>query len=109
MIFGLPLGDFNGHSTFSIEGRRLPDEDAQNAYVRVIGGEDFRTMRIPLRDGRRFTNADGPNAPPVAILNETAARRYFPGESALGHRLRLHASFVHVKYQLPRSWASSAT
>ena len=98
MIFGLPLGDFNGHSTFSIEGRRLPDEDAQNAYVRVIGGEYFRTMRIPLRDGRRFTNADGPNAPPVAILNETAARRYFAGQSALGHRLRLHASFVHVKY-----------
>jgi putative ABC transport system permease protein len=98
MIFGLPLGQYNGHSTFSIEGRQVPDEDAQNAYVRVVGGEYFRTMRIPVREGRTFTSADSGTSSLVAMLNETAARRYFPEGDAIGHRLRVHATFSSGTY-----------
>jgi putative ABC transport system permease protein len=98
LIFGLPLGEYNGHSTFSIEGRQVADEDVQNAYVRVIGGEYFQAMRIPLRKGRSFTAADTAFAPLVAILNETAARRYFPSEDPIGHRIRVHATFSDGKF-----------
>ena len=54
-----------------------------------IGPDYFRTMQIPLLAGREFTDRDTPDAPPVAIVNETLARRYFSGEDALGKRVLL--------------------
>jgi predicted permease len=49
----------------------------------------FETLGIPLLQGRGFHTADGPKAARVAIINETAARRFWPGEDPLGRRLRL--------------------
>ena len=51
----------------------------------------FRVARIPLKEGRMFGPEDGPNAPPVAIISENAARRFWPGQSAIGRRFRLFA------------------
>ncbi|HWM89232.1 MAG TPA: ABC transporter permease [Thermoanaerobaculia bacterium] len=48
----------------------------------------FATMGIPLLEGRDFTWDDGPAAPPVAIVSRSMAERFWPGESALGRRLR---------------------
>ncbi len=48
-------------------------------YVRVMG--------IPLRAGRSFTNADLADGPPVALVSESLARRFWPGESAVGKRI----------------------
>jgi putative ABC transport system permease protein len=48
----------------------------------------FRVMGIPLRSGREFGDLDRQDQPRVAIVNETFARRYFPGQSALGQRVR---------------------
>jgi putative ABC transport system permease protein len=50
----------------------------------------FRTMRIPLLRGREFNEFDGPNSPPVVIVNDTLARQLFPGENPLGQRLVLY-------------------
>ncbi len=51
--------------------------DANN---RVVTPGYFEAMRIPgLRRGRLFRDADGPNAPPVAIINETMARKFWAG------------------------------
>lgn len=47
----------------------------------------FSTMRIQLREGRYFTETDRENAPPVAIISESAARRLFPGQRAVGRRI----------------------
>jgi putative ABC transport system permease protein len=44
-------------------------------------------MGIPLHAGRPFTTQDGPEAPKVVIINETLARRFFPGEDSIGRRL----------------------
>ena len=49
---------------------------------RFVHGEYFQTMRIPLKHGRMFTDADNAQAPQVTILNETLARRYFDDPSA---------------------------
>jgi predicted permease len=48
----------------------------------------FQTMGIPLLGGRTFSSADRPDTPGVAIINENAARRFWPDEQALGKRLK---------------------
>jgi predicted permease len=52
----------------------------------------FAAMGIPIVRGRGFTPEDGPTAPPVAVINETMARRMFPGEEAIGQRVRMGSS-----------------
>jgi putative ABC transport system permease protein len=49
-------------------------------------------MHIPLRAGRAFVDGDGPSAPPVAIVNETAARRFWPERSPIGEQIDLPIS-----------------
>jgi putative ABC transport system permease protein len=48
----------------------------------------FQTLRIPLLQGRDFTLQDDVNAPPVLIVDEVLARRFWPGENAVGKRIR---------------------
>jgi putative ABC transport system permease protein len=52
------------------------------------GPDYFRTMRIPLVDGRDLTAADDRTTDPVAVVNEEFARRYWPGQEAVGKRVR---------------------
>lgn len=54
----------------------------------LIAGPFFETAGIPLDKGRFFSDQDGPNAPAVAIINETMAKTYWPGEDAIGKRFR---------------------
>lgn len=49
----------------------------------------FRTVRAPLLQGRFFSPADGPNSPPVAIVNQAMAQRLWPGRNPLGKPFRL--------------------
>jgi putative ABC transport system permease protein len=53
-----------------------------------VSGNYFQTLGIPLLRGRFFDERDGPDAPPVVIVNETLARRYWPGEDPIGKRLK---------------------
>jgi putative ABC transport system permease protein len=75
----------------TIDGRGSVEPTVTSLRVDAIAGDFLRTMRVPLRAGRGFTLADGPDAPPVALVNETMARRFWPGESPLGRRFRLGA------------------
>jgi predicted permease len=58
-------------------------------YMNGVGPGHFQTLQIPLTAGRDFTDRDTNGAPLVAIVNETLARRFWPGQSAIGRRLRL--------------------
>lgn len=51
----------------------------------------FKTVGTPLLKGRFFSDADGPNTPPVAIINESMARQIWPGRDAVGKRFKLGA------------------
>ncbi len=69
--------------------RPRPGEEPQ-ADFRFATPDYFKTMRIPLKAGRLFTDFDGPDATPVAIVNETMAAQIFPGENPIGQRLVLY-------------------
>lgn len=74
-----------------IEGRPAPaNPAAQTADPRVVTPGYFETLGIPLRAGRFFAHTDRANTPAVAVVNETMARRYWPGESPLGRRFRFN-------------------
>jgi predicted permease len=52
----------------------------------------FHTLRIPLLEGRLFTERDTANSPPVVVINQTLARSFFPGQNPLGRRLQMEDS-----------------
>jgi predicted permease len=75
-----------------IEGR-LPFERGKEpiAGINFISPDYFQTMGMQMRAGRSFTSQDGGDAPPVVIINETLAHRFFPNENPIGHRLLMRA------------------
>jgi predicted permease len=82
---------------FTIEGRyrgKGSDEGVGEAQYRAVTADLFAALRIPLTAGRPFTAADGVGAPGVALVNETAARRYWPKGGAMGARITLGQPFV---------------
>jgi predicted permease len=86
----LPLTNRGGTSGFTIEGAPPPAPGQErDANHRVISAGYLQTMGIRLRAGRYFTQFDGPEQAPVAIINEAMARQYWPGRDPLGHRFRL--------------------
>lgn len=85
----IPFAGSGSSNSFVIEGQAPPSAGQQYlARTRSITPEYLRTMGIPLRRGRHFTHQDAEGAPPVAIINEAMARRYFAGENALGKRVK---------------------
>jgi predicted permease len=65
--------------------RATPFED--EIYFVSVGPEYFSTLRIPMLAGRPFQEQDGPEASPIAIINETFAKQYFPGTNPIGYHL----------------------
>ncbi len=63
----------------------------------IVGANYFQTMGIPLVLGRDFGAQDHEKSPPVAIVNETAARRFWPNQGAVGKRLRYGTSGPEVE------------
>jgi putative ABC transport system permease protein len=88
----LPLGGRDSRRGVGIEGRAPTPDAPTRAHPRSITPGYFQAMGVVLRQGRHFTGADSPTAPKVAIVNETMARRYWPGTSAVGKRIIISSS-----------------
>jgi predicted permease len=86
----LPLAGDRWGRILTIEGRPLPaaGQGIEVAF-RVSRPDYFRTMGMQMRTGRDFTDQDTPDAPGVAIINETLARRQWQDEDPLGKRITL--------------------
>jgi predicted permease len=88
----VPLSIGGSRRGTAIEGYQpQPGEDTETSY-NVVGPQYFETMRIPLLRGRSFTDADRAGAPPVVIVNEAFARRYWPNADPIGKRLSANGS-----------------
>jgi putative ABC transport system permease protein len=87
----LPLSGDDFSSSFSVEGRSVPDQDQPSAELRWATPGYFRTLGIPLRKGRTFTDADRLGAARVLLISETAARMFFPAGDAIGQKLEFGA------------------
>jgi len=81
----MPLGP--GHRADSVGLPGAAAEERVAVDIADVGESYFATMRIPIRSGRGFAAGDTPGAEPVAIVNETLARRLWPGRDALGRTL----------------------
>jgi predicted permease len=82
----LPFGG-GANGGIEIEGRTFPPDAQPVAEKRIVSPGYFDVLRTPVAAGRAFDARDGAGAPAVVIVNQAFARRYFPGESALGKRI----------------------
>jgi predicted permease len=88
-ITSLPLSGYFAWGPITIQGHTPPGgQDFINADQRVAGGRYFEAMRVPLVEGRYFTEADRAGLERVVIVDERLAREYWPNASAVGKRLR---------------------
>jgi predicted permease len=88
-VTALPLSQMFAWGPITIEGHQLPPgEKFINADQRVVGGDYFRTMEIPLIKGRLFNEHDIRTNPRVVIIDEYMAEQYWPGQDPVGKRIR---------------------
>ncbi len=80
----LPLTWKGGTNGFRPEGIPINPHLDYDANNRVVSPGYFETMGIPLKRGRQFRESDGQNAPLVAIINETMARKFWPNQDPIG-------------------------
>jgi predicted permease len=89
-ITAVPLEWKGGTNSFTVEGRPALAEGMFNdANSRIASDGYFEAMGIPLLRGRLFGDADVPDAPPVAVINEAMAGQFWPGEDVIGKRFKL--------------------
>jgi putative ABC transport system permease protein len=84
----LPLSGSSMRVRFDIDGRPTRPSDRPGSDIAIVSPGFFQTAGIPLLEGRGFTDHDDPDSPPVLIVNRAFADKFFPGESAIGKRIR---------------------
>ncbi|MGH9791961.1 MAG: ABC transporter permease, partial [Candidatus Acidiferrales bacterium] len=100
MVSTLPLtgGEGTWENGFHIEGRPQPPRgQGYYAYLRWITPDYFRTLQIPLKRGRAFSDADTAERPRVVVVDEPFARKFFPDQDPIGQRI-----VVYWRDRIPR-------
>jgi predicted permease len=87
---GLPLTGSWSRNSVVLPGRGELEGDEYSLDRRIVSPNYLQLMRIPLQRGRYIQETDTENAEPVIVLNEAAARLYWPGEEALGKRISIN-------------------
>jgi len=101
-VMGLPTGQYDASGAYAVEGKHRATGDFRllpQAGFRLSGPGYFTTMGIGLIRGRDFTNADVYGRTPVAIISDALARKTFPDEDPIGHR-------IQWGLDLPVQWAT---
>lgn len=83
--------DTRGGNPFSVDGHPFDPSNTtpQIAHTQTVEQGYFHTMGIPVLAGRPFSDKDGADSPPVAVINRTLARNVFPNGDAIGKRILL--------------------
>jgi putative ABC transport system permease protein len=96
----LPLSGASAMAGLQIEGQPEEPGTQPMGVIHTAGPDYFRTMGIPVVQGREFTEHDDMTSVPVLIINETLAKRFFPGGDALGKHIT--PSFSTTGENVPR-------
>jgi hypothetical protein len=89
MVDALPLSHTERLSRFDVAG--YPNEPGQLVHSRVASPTYFDAIGTPMIDGRSFTEAEGPSPSTVVVVNQSFARRYLAGRTAVGGRVRFRS------------------
>ena len=84
----LPWSGWDENTGFEIAGRATSGRGPSGRF-NAASADFFRAVSVPLREGRWFTAGDDAQAPAVVLVNEALAQKYFPGEDAVGKRLKI--------------------
>jgi predicted permease len=97
---GLPMSGFNPRSPYGVGGRPVPPLPQRPlANLAIVSDDYLSVLRISLAAGRPFNGGDREGTPGVCIINESLAKRLFPGESALG-RIMLRGRDADLKAEI---------
>jgi predicted permease len=88
LTYIVPISGGGMRTGVEVEGYQPKPKEDTELNTNIISPNYFKTMGIPLLQGRDFSATDTSNSPGVVIINEEFARRYFSGASALGKRVR---------------------
>jgi len=88
----VPLSGSEITFNFDVEERPLPKGQQPLAQVNAVTADYFKTIRVSLLRGRVFTERDNQTAPPVAIVSESFAKKFFPTEDPIGKRITPNGS-----------------
>jgi putative ABC transport system permease protein len=86
---GIPMNGWAGWNFITADNPYPPPGEMPDANYVVVGPDYFRTMGIPLRAGRSFSDTDGPSGEHVVIVSESLARKYWPSQDPIGKRLKI--------------------
>ncbi|HKV09463.1 MAG TPA: ABC transporter permease [Thermoanaerobaculia bacterium] len=89
LVANLPLGGGSDSLGFHVTGKPDPEDGSWNANFNVASAGYFRTLGIPVKAGREFTKQDTAGAPGVIVINESAARSFWPEENPIGRTIEL--------------------
>ena len=92
----VPLGFSSHGSAFTPEGYSAKKDESIGAGLTAVSPGYFHTLEIPIVHGRDFTPADAAGALPVVIVNEHIAERYWPGQDAVGRRLKMEGEWKTI-------------
>ncbi len=87
----VPFVEIGNTQGYTVEGRALPPGEAGDALLRVGDQQYLKTLGVHVIEGRLPDARDAANAPPVLVINETLAKRYWKSETPLGHRIALNS------------------
>ena len=91
-ITPLPMSGSGWQNDYRLEGQPVPEnKQFPSTEVHFIAPDYFRVMEIPLRRGRLLAERDRKDALPAVVINETAARRFWPNQDPIGKRIRTSA------------------
>jgi len=92
----VPLGMNHGRHDVHVEGYEPAPNEGMLVFRNMVSVDYFETMGIPVLRGRAIDERDTGDAPPVAMVNETMARRYWPGQDPIGRTVQADLETVYT-------------
>ena len=99
----LPFSGSDWENSFTIVGRPAPPPgQSPSANYEMVGGDYFRALDMHLLRGRSFDDRDTPTSPPVAVIDDFFAKRYWPNSSPLGQQINMGGQKLTIVGEVAR-------